>query len=64
MTKQLLLVLLSDLSGCAVCGIGTVVKLSVKLSGVKIQHKLPQLAGDTAKNKEKNTCRNSEGSLI
>lgn len=40
---------MSDLSGSAVCGIGAVMELSVKLPGVKVQHKLPQFAFHTGK---------------
>lgn len=34
----------SHLSGSAVCGVGAVVELPVKLPGVKVQNKLPQFA--------------------
>lgn len=40
---------MSDLSGSAVCGIGAVMELPVKLPGVKVQHKLPQFAFHTGK---------------
>lgn len=40
-----------DLSRCAVCGVRAVMKLSVKLSGVKVQHKLSQLTFHTGNNK-------------
>lgn len=42
--------LLSDLSRRAVCGVRTMVKFSVKFSGVKVQHKLSQLAVDAGIN--------------
>lgn len=40
---------MTNLSRRAVRGVGPVVELSVKLTGVKVQNKLFQFAGDTAK---------------
>lgn len=53
--------LLSDLSRRAVCGVRTVVKLSVKLSGVKVQHKLSQFAGDTVTDTQGNIINILQG---
>lgn len=47
----------ADLSGGAVCGIGAVMELSVKLPGVKVQHKLPQFAFNTEKEQGKETTQ-------
>lgn len=49
MTHLMVTPTMSDLSGSAVCGIGPMMELSVKLSGVKVQHKLPQFAFHTGK---------------
>lgn len=43
------MVLRCDLSRRAVCGVRAVMKLSVKFSGVKVQHKLSQLTFHTGK---------------